>query len=93
MTVARRWRRKPAEVEAAQVTADNLHEVAAWAGGVVRREGGELVVRLPGSMVPAHLGDYIARSVLPDGVGPAHSVKPDVHEAFFELADEPPHPS
>lgn len=80
MTVVRRWRRRPAEVDAALVTEHNADQVAAWCGGTVRDEDGATVVRLPQSTIPACVGDYVVRSVLPGGLGPAYVIKAEVHE-------------
>lgn len=54
-----RYRRRPPEIEAVEVTADNLPEVAAWCGGTVLPDA--VGVRLGRSIIPARPGMHIAR--------------------------------
>jgi hypothetical protein len=86
VSLVRRWQRRPPEVDAALVTEDNADQVAAWCGGSVREEDGQTVVHLPQSVVPARVGDYVARSVLPGGLGPPYTVRAEVHEWAFRPA-------
>jgi hypothetical protein len=61
-----RFTRKPEAVEAVQVTADNMAEVAAWCGGEVRGRGAQR--RIAVTFIAAYLGDWVVRS-FPDKDG------------------------
>lgn len=72
---ARRWSRRPAEVEAIQLDAGNADEVAAWADGRATVDDlGRPVVKLPRTMIPVTVGNWAVRDVMPDGLGPARAI-------------------
>lgn len=56
-----RYRKKPPEVEAVQVTPDNATEVAAWCGGSVDQDGHSVCVTVTQSVIRAGVGDYVIR--------------------------------
>ena len=86
-----RYRKKPVEIEAIQLTSGNATEVAAWCGGLVESadcsgDGPPYVVRidtLEGSMI-AGLGDYVIRGVQ----GEFYPCKPDIFEQSYDKVEE-----
>ncbi len=83
MQPARRYRRRPPEIEAAIVTADHPDHAAVWAGGTVEWLADQPVIRLPHTTVVAHVGDYLIRAHLPDGLGPAYVMQRRLFEFFY----------
>jgi hypothetical protein len=86
---ARRFQRRANEVDAIQVTEGNAVAVAEWADGRVDREpqAGKLLVRLPQTTIPAWVGDWVVRDVMPDGLGPARAMRGTLFDWAFELKD------
>lgn len=83
-----RFSRRPETVEAVQVTAENLAEVAAWCGGVVHEPENpkfrppipaQAYVQLP-HWVRCHLGDWVLRREDGSFDGGAHQTFPDLDE-------------
>ncbi len=83
---ASRFQRRPAEVEAMQVTAETADQVAAWADGRVDRDKqtSKLLIRLPGTRTPGTVGDWIVRDVMPDGLSPARVMLANVMEWAYQ---------
>ncbi len=83
---ARRWSRRPSEVEAIRLDDGNADEVAEWACGRVDGD----TVRLPKTTIPVRVGEYAVRDVLPDGLGDARCMRPFLFEYCYEpLSGEP----
>jgi hypothetical protein len=83
-----RYGRRPHLVDAMQVSEVNAAEVAEWADGRVDRDRqtAKLLVRLPQSKIPACVGDWIVRDVMPDGLGPARPMLGNVFAWAFTEA-------
>lgn len=86
---AQRYQRRANEVDAIQVTEANAVHVADWADGRVDRDPqtGKLLVRLPQSTIPACVGDWVVRDVMPDGLGPARAMLDHLFTWAFTLVD------
>lgn len=84
-----RYQRRAAEVDAIRVTAANAVHIADWADGRVDRDvqTGKLLIRLPQSTIPATVGDWVVRDVMPDGLGPARAMLDNVFCWAFTLQD------
>lgn len=86
----KRYRKKPVEVEAVQITEGNILCVAAWCGGAARRlrdlEGTPIALSIPtleGNM-RADFGDFIIRGV----EGEFYPCKPGIfHQTYEEVAE------
>lgn len=87
MTGVQRWRKRPVEVEAAQLVVGNAADVAAW----VRSHGGRAdaldsgllrLVTLEG-MIGARPTDYVIRGV----AGEFYPCRADVFEATYDLIE------
>ncbi|NWO15734.1 MAG: hypothetical protein HLX46_02570 [Corynebacterium sp.] len=86
---AKKYRKKPVEIEAIQLTKDNVHEVTAWCGGqaaesLVPWTGRGLktvlnIFTLEGKMM-ADYGDYIVKGVK----GEFYPCKPDIFAETYE---------
>lgn len=78
----RTYTKRPVDIQAVRVTAENAAEVAAWAGGeVVETEDGiEVVVihTLEGDMV-AVAGVWVAQGV----AGEFYSIQPDIFTVLY----------
>lgn len=63
--------------------------VADWADGRVDRDpqADKLLIRLPQSTIPATVGDWVLRDVMPDGLGPARPMLANVFDWAFSLAE------
>lgn len=85
---AHRYGRRPNFVDAMQVSEANAVEVAEWADGRVDRDlqTWKLLVRLPQSKIPACVGDWVVRDVMPDGLGPARPMLDTVFDWAFARA-------
>jgi hypothetical protein len=79
---ARRYRRRPPEVEAMLYDGTNGDVVALWAGGAVVDDE----LRLPQTKIQPQAGEYVVRSVLAGGLGPAYTVKPEIFRWAWETA-------
>ena len=77
---AERYQRRANEVDAIRLTEANAVHVADWADGRVDRDRqtGKLLIRLPQTTIPACVGDWVVRDVMPDGLGPARAML-DLH--------------
>lgn len=86
---AQRYQRRADEVDAMRVTEVNVVDVADWADGHVDRESqtGKLLIRLPQTTIPACVGDWVVRDVMPDGLGPARAMRDTLFVWAFELKD------
>lgn len=73
MTAPRRFRKKPVEIEAMQVTRGNIDVVAEWCQGTLLYGGKLTISTLEGDM-RADVGDWIIRGVK----GEFYPCKPDV---------------
>lgn len=82
---ARRYRKKPVEVEAIQYDGKNAVEVLLWACSDVTEafEGGLVIGTLEGP-IHASVGDYIVRGVR----GELYPVKPDIFEETYEAVTD-----
>ena len=84
-----KYRKKPVVIEAMQLTADNVHEAAAWSGADLGYTFGAPapdaldIHTLEGTMA-AHLGDWIIRGVQ----GEFYPCKPDIFAATYEPVKE-----
>ncbi len=88
MTV-QRYQRRAGEVDAVRVTEANAAHVAEWADGRVDRDRqtGKLLVRLPQTQIPACVGDWVVRDVMPDGLGPARPMLDHLFGWAYELRE------
>jgi hypothetical protein len=77
-----RWRKKPVEVDAWQVTYEDRWAVAAWCGGRVSGTG-VVIPTLEGDMYAAP-EDYVIRGVR----GEFYPCKPDIFAATYEPAPD-----
>jgi hypothetical protein len=86
---AQRYQRRANEVDAMRVTEATAVQVADWAGGYVDRESqtGKLLIRLPQTTIPACIGDWVVRDVMPDGLGPARAMRDTLFDWAFQLKD------
>lgn len=86
---AQRYGRRPNMVDAMRVTTANAAHVAEWADGHLDQDAqtGKLHVRLPLSKIPACVGDWVVRDVMPDGLGPARPMLDNVFVWAFALAE------
>lgn len=87
MHPARRYRRRPPEVDAVIVSEDRADEAAVWAGGIVEYLAGHPVIQLPNNTT-AHVGDYLCRSVLPNGLGPAYAMRRQIFEFVYQPSQQ-----
>jgi hypothetical protein len=78
----RRFRKKPVVVEAVQLTATSLDAVRDFAGDVVVRPDGSVVIATLEGDMHASLGDWIIRGVQ----GEVYPCKPVIFEATYEDA-------
>lgn len=81
-----KFRKKPVEIEARQLTSTNAGEIASWCFGNVRggpgggsRDGSVLIDTLEGQMV-ASVGDWVIEGIH----GEFYPCKPDIFEATYE---------
>lgn len=86
---AHRYGRRPNLVDAMQVSEANAVEVADWANGHADRDPqtGKILVRLPQSKIPACVGDWVVRDVMPDGLGAARPMLANVFDWAFDSAE------
>lgn len=84
---AKRYRKKPAEIEAMRVEDGAVSTVTKWCGGRVLKDGsrhvGILIDTLEGTM-RAELGDYAIKGVQ----GEFYPCKPDIFEQTYEEIEE-----
>ncbi len=91
MAEPQRFRKKPVEIEAVQLTNDP-HEaarIAAWCGGVALASPGRVslhIETLEGTMV-AHPSDWIIREPFPTEDRKFYPCKPDIFAATYEAVD------
>jgi hypothetical protein len=79
-----KYRKKPVEVEAVQLTPLNLEEVERFVGGDVGTDGGEVVIATLEGAMRASIGDFIIRGVK----GEFYPCKPDIFEQTYEPSDD-----
>ena len=84
------FRKKPAVIEARQLTWDNIEEVMAWCGATrhytpkpFRSVGGIYVPVSATEEVQTHFGDWVIKGV----AGEFYPCKPDIFDATYEPAD------
>ena len=81
-----KYRKKPVEVEAIQLTKDNMIEVLSFCNSndiVASNEDGQLSIRtLEGTMI-ASVNDYIIRGVK----GEIYPCKPDIFEQTYDKVE------
>ena len=82
-----KYRKKPVEIEATQLTKDNWKELAEWihihhiAPRIVK--DGTLVISTLEGHLTANIGDYIIRGVK----GGFYPCKPDIFEMTYDKVD------
>lgn len=85
-----RYRKKPMEVEAVKLTADNANDVSFWCGGQLTYEEDHLkgvevkaiyIPTLEGVMLAVE-GDYVIKGIK----GEFYPCKPDIFEESYDLA-------
>lgn len=75
-----KFRKKPVEIEAIQLSPLNLWEIEEFVGGDLDvRSGSVVIATLEGAMT-AHVGDWIIRGV----AGEFYPCRPDVFEQTYE---------
>lgn len=86
----RRFRKKPIEIEAVQITKDNIAEVARWIAEVDTWHGAPYfnythigICTLEGVM-HAGIGDWVVKEPFPTGDRQFYPVKPSIFEATYE---------
>jgi hypothetical protein len=78
------YRKKPVVIEAEQLTADNLDQLAKWCGGAIGSDG-IWIQTLEGTML-ARFGEWILKEV--KGVNDEfYPCKPDIFEKTYEKVD------
>lgn len=82
MSEVQRWRKKPINIVAMQVTPDNRQEVADWCGGTLFYDNKLTISTLEGDM-RADDGDFVICGVK----GEFYPCKPDIFEASYERVD------
>ena len=75
----KKYRKKPVEIEAVQVTRRNFIVVAQWCGGQARTSGRIIIPTLEGDM-QADPGDWIIRGV----AGEFYPCKPGIFTATYD---------
>lgn len=86
MTLPKKYRKKPVEIEAMEVTRDTFYDVRNWCGGETWTTDTEIAINtLEGTMI-ANLGDYVIRGVQ----GEFYPCKPDIFAATYEQLDAEP---
>lgn len=89
---ARRFNRRPVEVEAIQLDEGNAEVVAEWACGRVDLDDlARPTVRLPKTTIPVTLGDWAVRTVLPDGLSDAHPMGSHLFSWCYVAVEGEPH--
>lgn len=89
MTTPKKYRKKPVTVEAVQLNAHNVREVAKWCNADLGYTFGSTepdaldIHTLEGTMA-AHIGDYIIRGV----AGEFYPCRSDIFEATYEPTNE-----
>lgn len=80
---ARKFRKKPAVIEAIQLTAFNLEAIEEFVGGdLANTRGGIVIATLEGPM-HANLGDWIIKGV----AGEFYPCKPEIFAQTYEVAE------
>lgn len=77
---ARKFRKKPVEIEAIQLTPLSLFEVEEFVGGDLEVRGGEVIIATLEGAMRASVGDWIIRGVK----GEFYPCKPDIFEQTYE---------
>lgn len=89
-----RYRKKPIEIEARELSLEDFEAVKSWCGGselyllstkVIR---GLSILTLEGAM-SAEIGDWIIKGIK----GEFYPCKPDIFEATYEAVDDSPTPA
>lgn len=84
-----KYRKKPVEIEAMQLTADNACEVLTFCNGsgdivASKEDDGTISIKtLEGTMI-ASIGDYVIKGVK----GEFYPCKPDIFEATYDIVEE-----
>lgn len=78
-----KYRKRPVVIEAAEVTYENVDEVAHWCDGYVTVPTGINIPTLEGVML-ANMGDYVIKGVQ----GEFYPCKPDIFAATYERVEE-----
>lgn len=79
----KKYRKKPAIIEAIQLTGKNLSEIDNFMGGIVENKGAIVIHTLEGDM-EASIGDYIIKGVN----GEFYPCKPDIFDKTYEEITE-----
>lgn len=75
-----RFRKKPVEIEAVQLTPFSLPLIEVFVGGDLDVRGGEVIIATLEGDMHASLGDWIIRGVK----GEFYPCKPDIFEATYD---------
>ena len=73
-----KYRKKPVEIEARQIRADNHYHIAQWCGGYVK-DTTVIIPTLEGDM-EGRINDYIIKGIN----GDFYPCKPDIFEQSYE---------
>lgn len=76
-----RFRKKPVEVEAVQLSALTLNKVEDFVGGDLEVRNGEVIIATLEGAMHAGIGDWIIKGVH----GEFYPCKPDIFEETYEL--------
>lgn len=82
------YRTRYPEIEARQLSPDNLEQIEAWCGGSVKgillpRKQRVIDIQTPDGEMRADVGDYIVK----DSKGGFYPCKPDIFEATYDLIE------
>jgi hypothetical protein len=80
-----RYRKKPVVVEAREWTGSNALSLVEWAGGALRLNGTELIVRTLEGDHRASIGDMVIKGV----AGEFYACKPDIFAKTYDREDQP----
>lgn len=81
----KKFKKKPVEIEAVQLTAGNIHSVAEWCGGEVR-----LFSNRPTLVIKTLEGDMVASPsiwIIKGVQGEFYPCKKEIFEETYELSD------
>lgn len=79
-----RYRQKPIEIEARQITEENFEDVAAWCGGFYYQSGRLLTLATPEGLVAATIGDYVIQGVR----GEFYPCKESIFNGVYDLVED-----
>lgn len=99
------FRRKPLEVEARQLTADNAKDICDWIHSALVRSGhttyegdsvrytttGEVIIYTREGPMEASIGDWIIQEPNPTETRLFYPCKPEIFESGYDLIEEETH--